>query len=361
MPFMSVDLRAPVDTRVFATDASSRSCAAVVSRLPESLVREIWRQRPRRGVQQRYAGDDDSAGDGSDIATPTDRAPKAESWSAQLSNALGWEPLFQYSVRRHEHIVTREARPICTLVRRLAAEVRAGGSRVLAFVDSSPNIGGWAKGRSSKPRLGRPLRQVAPDLLLTDLQLGVPYVPTHANPADAPTRGRPVRRVPLTAEPSPLAHQLLAGQFDASTDAAFAASSRAGALPEGLLEPSVGPPYSFAFPRVGLRRGDENSLIGDGPPKGARRRTRSLLRAKRAAGGADLSQPNVGELSLKLRAEARTSLDDFLRSSAAALTYELLLRLDDPDDAAKKLVAYGQFLYDATKGARSQSCDMRSS
>ena len=126
VPFMSVDLRAPVDTRVFATDASSRSCAAVVSRLPESLVREIWRQRPRRGVQQRYAGDDDSAGDGSDIATPTDRAPKAESWSAQLSNALGWEPLFQYSVRRHEHIVTKEARPICTLVRRLAAEVRAG-------------------------------------------------------------------------------------------------------------------------------------------------------------------------------------------------------------------------------------------
>ena len=123
---MSVDLRAPVDTRVFATDASSRSCAAVVSRLPESLVREIWRQRPRRGVLQRYAGDDDSAGDGSDIATPTDRAPKPESWSAQLSNALGWKPLFQYSVRRHEHIVTKEARPICTLVRRLAAEVRAG-------------------------------------------------------------------------------------------------------------------------------------------------------------------------------------------------------------------------------------------
>jgi len=92
--------------------------------------------------------------------------------------------------------VTKEARPICTLVRRLAAEVRAGGSRVLAFVDSSPNIGAWAKGRSSSQRLGRHLRQVAPDLLLTDLQLGVPYVPTHANPADAPTRGREGARAP---------------------------------------------------------------------------------------------------------------------------------------------------------------------
>ena len=85
--------------------------------------------------------------------------------------------------------------------------------------------------------------------------------------------------------------------------------SRAGVLPEDLLEPVAGPAYIFAFQRVGLRRGDENSLIGDGPPKGARRRERSLTRAQRAASGADLSQPNVGELSLKLRTEARASFD----------------------------------------------------
>ena len=47
-----------------------------------------------------------------------------------------------------------------------------------------------------------------------------------------------------------------------------------------------------------------------------------------------------------MRAEARASLDEFLRSSATALTYQALLRFDDPDDVAKKLVAYGQFLYD---------------
>ena len=217
---------------------------------------------------------------------------------------------------------------------------------MLNFVDSSPNIGAWAKRRSSSKRLDRHLRQVAPDMLLTDLQLGVPYVPTHANPADAPTRGRSVRRVPLGSESSALASQLLAGVFDANTDAAFAASSRDGVLPEDLLEPATGPAYTFAFQRVGLRRGDENSLIRDGPPKGARRRARSLTRAQRAASGADLSQPNVGKLSLKLRDEARASFDVFLKSSPVGLTYESLLRFDDPDDAAKKLVAYGQFLYD---------------
>ena len=51
---MSVDLRAAFDTRVFATDASSRSCAAVVSQLPVALLKEIWRFRARRGVGQRY-------------------------------------------------------------------------------------------------------------------------------------------------------------------------------------------------------------------------------------------------------------------------------------------------------------------
>ena len=94
---------------------------------------------------------------------------------------------------------------------------------------------------------------------------------------------------------------------------------------------------------MGLRRGDENSLIGDGPPKGALRRARSSLRATRAASGADLSQPNVGELSLKLRAEARVSFDAFLRDSYPGIDFATLLRSNEPDVVAKKLVAYGQY------------------
>ena len=54
VPFISADLRASFDTRVFATDASSRSCAAVVSQLPVALLKEIWRFCPRRGIGQRY-------------------------------------------------------------------------------------------------------------------------------------------------------------------------------------------------------------------------------------------------------------------------------------------------------------------
>ena len=151
--------------------------------------------------------------------------------------------MFQYSVRRLEHIVTKEARPICTLVRRLAAEVHSGGRRALNFAESSSNIGAWSKGRSSSARLARHLRQVAPDMLLTDLQLGVPYVRSAANPADAPPRGRRIRREPLRSERSALINALLSGEVNEQTDAAFEASTRSRTPLSDLLEPVAGPPY----------------------------------------------------------------------------------------------------------------------
>ena len=140
VPFMSVDLRAKVDTRVFATDASSRTCAAVFSQLPEELCRELWRQRPRRGVGQRYGGDaghelDDAAETTLESDSESDPPLAPLSWSSELCKAVGWTSAVQYSLRRSEHIVTKEARPICTLVRRLAAEVRTGDLRVINFAD----------------------------------------------------------------------------------------------------------------------------------------------------------------------------------------------------------------------------------
>ncbi len=351
VPFMSVDLRAKYDRRVFATDASSRSCAAVFTQMPEDLVREIWRHRPRRGIGQAYddaavAAEEPVSAESDGASSAADSVPQGGRWAAELCSAVGWEPLFRYSARRSEHIVTKEARPICTLVRRLAAEVRAGGARVLNFVDSSPNVGAWAKGRSSSWRLGPRLRPVAPDQLLTDLQLAIPWVPTKHNPADAPTRGRAVRRVPHRR--SELADALLRCAFDDQTDAIFESSMHDVVSLSELLEPVTGPPYVVhRYTRPGLRRGDEDSLIGDGPPKGgARVRARSLTRARRAALGTDLSKGNVGEISLQLRNEARADFGDFLLSSGAGCSYDAFLQWIDSDLAAKELVRYGQQVYD---------------
>ena len=98
-------------------------------------MRELWRQRPRRGVLQKFAGDASaryldpnvdekqcfSWSDGLDADEETSCGFQAGALVADLCESVGWAPVFQYSVRRFEHIVTKEARPICTLVRRLAA------------------------------------------------------------------------------------------------------------------------------------------------------------------------------------------------------------------------------------------------
>ena len=73
-------------------------------------------------------------------------------------------------------------------------------------------------------------------MLLTDLQIAVPYVSTKFNPADAPTRGRAVRRAP--AAWSDLARTLIACSFDANTDAAFMSSLRDVVSLSELLEPA---------------------------------------------------------------------------------------------------------------------------
>ena len=170
--------------------------------------------------------------DESDDNSETEEGCGDGRWASELCCAVGWQPVFRYTVRRHEHIVTKEARPICTLIRHLASEVRTGGSRVVSFADSSPNIGAWAKGRSSSGRLDRHLRQVAPDLLLTDLQLAIPYVSTKFNPADAPSRGRAVRRAPSSTSDA-----LLSCNFDDRTDAAFMSTLRDVVPVSELLEP----------------------------------------------------------------------------------------------------------------------------
>ena len=180
----------------------------------------------------------------------------------------------------------------------------------------------------------------------SDLQLAIPWVPTKHNPADAPTRGRAVRRVPHRR--SELADALLRCAFGDQTDAIFESSMHDVVSLSELLEPVTGPPYVVhRYTRPGLRRGDEDSLIGDGPPKGgARLRARSLTRARRAELGADLSKSNVGEISPQLRTVARAAFSEFLRSSGACCSYDALLQWIDSDLAAQELVTDGQQVYD---------------
>ena len=246
LPLLTTNLRAPPGERLWATDASSRSAAAVFTHVHPDCVRQMWRHRARRGAKsgddmlltlaeqlgRRFAqeaerGDDvavdvvaqarlllgtDSCGpDGLFDADARNPAEQPPTWTAAVAEACGWNPSFRYSCPSGEHINVKEARPLRTLLRHLANDPSEMGKRHFALVDSSVNIGAWAKGRSRSTALNHTLVSCVPEQLMADIYLGLGHVRSAYNPADEPTRGRPVRRAPA-GEPSAGIAALLRGE-----------------------------------------------------------------------------------------------------------------------------------------------------
>ncbi len=63
---------------------------------------------------------------------------------------------------------------------------------MLCLTDSRVALGAWAKGRSSTRRLKRVLRCTLGHLLLGKLRVACIWISTHTNPADHPSRFRPL-------------------------------------------------------------------------------------------------------------------------------------------------------------------------
>ena len=64
--------------------------------------------------------------------------------------------------------------------------------RVISLQDSQVLVGAGGKGRSSSFGLQRPLRRTAALLLAGNLTLSRLWIPSKGNPADGPSRGRPI-------------------------------------------------------------------------------------------------------------------------------------------------------------------------
>ena len=267
LPLMSTNVRAAPGERLWATDASSHSAAAVSAKISPAASRIMWRHRARRGglsgrdgllslADQLARRFEDAADLGDEVAAevvrcarellegpdefgypgscspfsptpapapgPADAAAADEraaepsdappTWTAAVANALGWSPAFHYSCPRDEHINIKECRPLRTLVRHLAMDAAEHGKRHLGLVDSSVNIGAWAKGRSRACVLNGTMRSCVPEQLMTDLQIGVAHIRSKFNPADDPTRGRAVRAKPV-GSPSDTVGALLRGTY----------------------------------------------------------------------------------------------------------------------------------------------------
>jgi hypothetical protein len=130
------------------------------------------------------------------LASLSGRSPSTLSESDRAAHAsapagLRWSVIAASRWQRPEHINALEARALATAVRWSLSKVRpapALNSRLLVLCDSAVVVAAASKGRSSSALLLRRLRQLAALLLAAGARLHLVWVPSAANPADAPSR-----------------------------------------------------------------------------------------------------------------------------------------------------------------------------
>lgn len=120
-------------------------------------------------------------------------------WINDLLRELPWVPTASRPVGGDAHINVRELR---AGLRHGVMEARgARGLRILLVLDSRVSIGALGKGRSAAQLLNNELRAALPEILGQDLYLGFLFGPTRLNPADAPSRLRPLASTGLGLPP----------------------------------------------------------------------------------------------------------------------------------------------------------------
>ena len=104
-----------------------------------------------------------------------------------------WKHVFSLGTSSSTHINLLELRALLLYIKRRA---RAGpsthGERILVLCDSRVCVGAIGKGRSSSPALNAGLRRLLAYSVASHLYVCVIWLPTGANPGDAPSRNVPV-------------------------------------------------------------------------------------------------------------------------------------------------------------------------
>ena len=214
-PLWNLDLRAEVVPKLYASDACGGARAGIGGAtldIPRAAADDLWRRRLRKGGgtgmlpadpqawRSRYSGiglghaadlvEDNHLDEEGGDPTATD---ELRARVGDLCDAGSWRATFAYPGERSEHINIGEMRGVRTSVRRAIREGHFN-KRLLCVVDSMVVCHSLAKGRSASYRLHKVIRTFAYELLFSGLSLGLLPVPSAQNPADDPSRGRPVRR-----------------------------------------------------------------------------------------------------------------------------------------------------------------------
>jgi hypothetical protein len=216
LPLLHVSLLSEWHSRLMATDASETAAGVVSTDLTNTLFDLLWPLSASRRsmyhhinqlVQHRQSTN--SITTSNSISTtesvliqpsvslvralhslvPVHRVTDPNYYlSTVTSPSIEWRTLISSTWRWDEHINTLELQSIILAMRRLLSSPGVPGCRLLLLCDSSVVTYAMMKGRSSSKGLITGMKRIAALLLASGCRMGVVWIPTEVNPADAPSR-----------------------------------------------------------------------------------------------------------------------------------------------------------------------------
>jgi hypothetical protein len=104
------------------------------------------------------------------------------------TSSLNWSTIISTPWTKPEHINVLEVRALSTAIRWTLSCPASLGCRLLSLSDSQVVVFAVSKGRSSSFQILRRLRYLSSMVLAGGLRLVMRWIPSTANPADAPSR-----------------------------------------------------------------------------------------------------------------------------------------------------------------------------
>ena len=218
LPLSVIDMRLAPSSRLVASDASSRSEAAVYTEIGEVATSELHFHGLQKGVWNK-------------LLTPYNAYCREKGWMEEVEAELpGGETMKMHPI--WEEVVTSQhfclqEKPKRVVSRRHinVGEIRAAlrseavegrrmkNSYFISLLDSQVALACLCKGRSSSRQLNLEMRKSIPEMISNNVRCFYGFVRSQKNPSDDPTRGVVLRR-PGRAEAEWLS-QMKQGSFEA--------------------------------------------------------------------------------------------------------------------------------------------------
>lgn len=191
-PLLVADLTIPWFGHTLAVDASKVGQGVVAAELPRGVVSGL---AAAAGLTPADSLSSDTIFDKSllnllhkQTALGLSSASRLQRSMSNFVSTARWRTLVSARWRRKEHINVLESTALRTAVTWTRSHANSTNKRLLVLSDSAVVVLAHSKGRSSSKSLLFQCRRTAALLLASGLRLYVRWLPSSANPADAPSR-----------------------------------------------------------------------------------------------------------------------------------------------------------------------------